>query len=51
MQQYGDSAQRHRWKKKKLTTVSETVYHDHDMQTDTAFDHLEQITERTPQET
>ena len=43
MQQYGDSAQRHRWTKQ-LTTVSEIVYHDHDMQTDTAFDHLEQIT-------
>ena len=24
-------------------TVNETGYHDHDMQTDTAFEHLEQI--------
>ena len=25
-------------------TVNETGYHDHDMQTDTAYEHLEQIT-------
>ena len=43
MQQYGDSAQRHRWTKQ-LTTVTETGYQDHDMQTDTSFEHLEQIT-------
>ena len=29
---------------KQLTTVTETDYQDHDMQTDTAFKHLEQIT-------
>ena len=43
MQQYGDSAQRHR-SKKNDKTVNETSYHDHDMQTDTAYEHLEQIT-------
>ena len=30
--------------RQKLTkTVNETGYYDHDMQTDTAFEHLEQI--------
>ena len=42
MQQNGDSAQRHR-ETKTNETVNETGYYDHDMQTDTAFEHLEQI--------
>jgi len=43
VQQYGDSAPRHR-RTKQLTLVAETGYQDHDMQTNTAFEHLEQIT-------
>ena len=41
-QQY-KGAQKHR-SKKNDKTVNETGYHDHDMQTDIAFEHLEQIT-------
>ena len=45
----GDGTERHSWTKL-LTTVTETGYQDHDMQTDIASEHLEHITTNTPPE-